>query len=105
MVWEKVGLDVVHMPVSGGYKSIVFARDDLSGWVEGRALMAVNSRNVAKFLYEDVIVRHGCPKKIVVDGGSENKGLAAELLKRYKVKRCGRELFCTARGFQGGFQA
>jgi hypothetical protein len=31
MVWEKVGLDVVHMPLSGGYKFLVFAQDDLSG--------------------------------------------------------------------------
>ena len=28
-VWEKVGLDVVKMPNSGGYTCIVFARDDL----------------------------------------------------------------------------
>ena len=60
-VWEKVGVDVVFMPeTSDGYKFIVFARDDLSGWVEGRALKENTARNVAKFLYEDVICRHGC---------------------------------------------
>jgi hypothetical protein len=86
-VWEKVGLDVVHMPNSGGYQYIVFARDDLSGWVEGRALTAANSKNVTKFIHEDVIVRHGCPKKIVVDGGSENKGFVEELLECFKIRR------------------
>jgi hypothetical protein len=35
-----------------------------------------SSRNVAKFLYEDVICRHGCPVKVVMDGGSENKKIA-----------------------------
>ena len=75
------------MPKSGGYKYIVFARDDLSGWVEGRALTAANSKNVAKFLYEDVISRHGCPMKIVVDGGSENKGFVEELLDCFRVRR------------------
>lgn len=87
MLWEKVGLDVVHMPPSGGYRYIVFARDDLSGWVEGRALTAATSTTVAKFLLEEVIARHGCPGKVVVDGGSENKGFVVELLERMKVKR------------------
>ena len=35
IVSEKIGVDVVHMPNSGGYEYIAFARDDLSGWVEG----------------------------------------------------------------------
>src|SRR5262249_48189372 len=87
ILWEKVGLDVVHMPPSGGYKYIVFARDDLSGWVEGRALTSANSTTVSKFLLEVVIASHVCPKKVVVDGGSENKGFVRELLERIQVKR------------------
>lgn len=30
-----------------------FARDDFSGWAEGRPLRAANSQNVARFIYED----------------------------------------------------
>ena len=87
-LWEKVGVDVVFMPeTSDGYKFIVFARDDLSGWVEGRALKENTARNVAKFLYEDVICRHGCPRRIIIDGGSENKSVAKVLLERYRVQR------------------
>jgi len=87
-VWEKVGVDVVFMPeTSDGYKFIVFARDDLSGWVEGRALKENTARNVAKFLYEDVICHHGCPCRIIIDGGSENKSMAQALLERYKIRR------------------
>ena len=51
IVWEKIGV----------------ARDDLSGWVEGRALANVSSKNVSKFIYEEIICRHGCPKRIVMD--------------------------------------
>ena len=87
MLWEKVGLDVVHMPASGGFKFIVFARDDLSGWVEGRALSSANSKAVAKFLMEEVISRHGCPVKIVVDGGAENKKFVTDLMEAMRVKR------------------
>src|SRR5437773_2874109 len=72
-MWEKIGIDVVFMPETpDGYKYAVFANDDLSGWSEGRALKENNSWNVAKFLYEDVICRHGCLLKAVMDGGGEN---------------------------------
>ena len=74
------------MPESGGFKFIVFARDDLSGWVEGRAIRAANSRNVAKFIYEDIICRHGCPRRIVMDGGSENMSLTKDLLEYYRIQ-------------------
>jgi len=70
-----------------GFGFIVFARDDLSGWVEGRAIKAVDSKNVAKFIYEDVICRHGCPQCNVLDRGSENLNLMKDLLEHYKIKR------------------
>ena len=56
-VWEKVGIDIVYIPwtAKDGAGFIVFARDDLSGWVEERAIKAADSKNVAKFIYEDVI--------------------------------------------------
>ena len=62
-VWEKVGIDIVYMPqtVKDGAGFIVFARDDLSSWVEGHAIKAANSKNMAKFIYEDIICRYRCP--------------------------------------------
>ena len=88
MVWAKIGVDVVYMPPApGGYDFIVFARDDLSGWVEGRAIDDANSYNVAKFIYEDVICRHGCPLRIVMDRGSENLDLTKDLLEHYRIQQ------------------
>ena len=86
-VWDKIGVDVVYLPwAPDGNGYAVFARDDLSGWMEGRAIDAANSFNVAKFLYEDVLCRHGCPKHIIFDGGSENMDLTKELIDRYHIK-------------------
>src|SRR5579862_3314307 len=87
-VWKKVGIDVVHMSeILEGYKYTVFTQDDLFGWSEGCAIKERNSRNIAKFIYEDIICRHGCPLKIVMDGGSENKKLTKTLLEDYKIKQ------------------
>jgi hypothetical protein len=88
MVWAKIGVDVVYMPPTlGGYGFIVFARDGLSGWVEGRAIKVANSRNVAKFIYEDIICRHGSPLRIVMDNGAENLDLTKDLLERYRIRQ------------------
>jgi len=72
------------MPLAGDYKFIMFARDDLSGWVEAHAIEAANSANVSKFLLEEVICRHGCSWSIVMDDGAENLDLTQELITRYK---------------------
>ena len=86
-MWEKVDVDVVYMPLSDeGFGFIVFARDDLSGWIEGRAIAKADSASVAKFLYEDVIYRHGYPKSVVIDNGPENQGVTEDLLKYHRIK-------------------
>jgi len=86
MVWGKVGLDIVYMPRSEEGSYLVLARDDLSGWVEGRAIDAANSFNVSKFLYEEIVCRHGCPQRIVLDGGRENMDLTRSLLEDYHIQ-------------------
>lgn len=85
--WQKVGVDIVRMPKDQGRKYLVLARSDLSGWVEGRALTAASSKLVARFLYEDVICRHGIFQKLVVDGGPENKDLVEALASKYGIRR------------------
>ena len=81
MLWDKVRVDVVKMPKAfDGSIHLVFARNDLSGWVEGRALDAANSYNVREFLYEEVTFRHGCLRRIVLNEGSENMDMTAELM-------------------------
>ena len=85
-VWDKVGVDIVYMPQSNEGSFLVLARDDLSGWVEGRAIDAANSFNVSKFLYEEVVCRHGCPRRIVLDGGRENMDMTKDLLEDYRIQ-------------------
>ena len=86
MMWDKIGVDIVYMPRTGEGSYLVLARDDLSGWVEGRAIDAANSFNVSKFLYEEVVCRHGCPRRIVLDGGKENLDLTRDLLEHYRIQ-------------------
>lgn len=80
-------MNIILMPkASDGSEYLVLARDDLSEWAEERALVAATAENVARFLYEEVICRHGCPRRIVVDGGSENLGDTRDLLRDYRIQ-------------------
>ena len=47
----------------------------------------VNSWNVAKFIFEDVICRHGCLLRIVMDRGIENLDLMKDLLEHYRIQQ------------------
>jgi len=86
-MWEKVGLDVVHLPRDNGKNFFVMARDDLSGWPEGRALAKADAASIAKFIWEDIVCRHGIFGKLVIDGGPENKAVVEEFTRRYGIKR------------------
>ena len=87
LLWQKIGLDVVYMPYCKGFWYLIVAHYDLSGWVEAKPLRTLSSKAVAEFLWEDVICRHGCFGKLVIDGGSENKEAVAELTQKYGIKR------------------
>ena len=87
MVWDKVGLHIVYMPRSEEGSYLVLAYEDLSGWVEGRVIDAANSFNVSKFLYEEVVYRHECPKRIVFDGKKENMYLMRSVLENYQIQK------------------
>ncbi len=50
-------------------------------------MRTLSSQAVADFHWKDVICRHGCFGKLIIDGGSENKDVVAELAQRYGVKR------------------
>ena len=86
-IFEKVAIDVVHMPTQDGKSFMVLAKEDLSGWSEGRALAKANAEAIAKFIWEDIVCRHGLSGRLVVDGGPENKGVAEAFAKRYGIKR------------------
>lgn len=76
----------MHMPSAEGYNHLVLAREDISGWVEGRSLRSTESRSVARFLYEDVICRYGICRYLVNDGGPKNRLWTEILMETYGIQ-------------------
>src|SRR6266511_1288335 len=83
------GIDIVGplTETSRGNKYIVVAIDYFTKYSEARALANANARNVANFLYENIICRHGYSGKIISDRGTHfNNQVIENLLKRFKIR-------------------
>src|SRR6266540_3103370 len=83
------GIDIVGplTETSRENKYIVVAIDYFTKYPETRALANANARNVANFLYEDIICRHGCSRKIISDRGTHfNNQVIENLFERFKVR-------------------
>ena len=52
---------------------------------EGQAFCRNNSKNIARFLLEQIICQYGHIVKIITDNGAEFKGATEVLLRRYGI--------------------
>src|SRR6266498_3992405 len=83
------GIDIVGplTETSQGNKYIVVAIDYFTKYPEARVLTNVNAKSVANFIYEDIICRHGCPRKIISDRRIHfNNQVIEKLLERFKIR-------------------
>ena len=80
-------LDIVHMPRGvRGTKYLVLAREDLSSYVEGRALTTNTTEAVCRFVLEDIIARHGFITQLRADRGELESHKATDFFKRFNIK-------------------
>jgi len=84
-LWQRVGLDMIHMTANKGFSRIVAMREYLSRWVEAKALKNTDSENVVAFVHE-WIVRFGAPGIIIHDNGAENQKITKVLIERHHIK-------------------
>ena len=86
----QIGIDFVGpLPLTEqGNKYIIVAIDYLTKWPEAKPVPAATAEQVAKFLYEDIIGRHGCPTKILSDQGTHfRNNMIAHLTKKFQIKQ------------------
>src|SRR3954469_10294368 len=76
------------LPVSlTGKRYIILVVDFFTKYTEAIATEEANAQTVVKFLYTDVIYRHGVPKEITSDRGTEFlNNLVREFERTYHIK-------------------
>jgi len=78
----QIGIDFVGpLPITENEnKYIIIAMDYLTKWQEAKPVKEATAEQAAKFIYEEIICRHGCPAKILSDQGSHFKNRMVEQL-------------------------
>ncbi|MGH7240607.1 MAG: RNase H-like domain-containing protein, partial [Candidatus Saccharimonadales bacterium] len=84
-LFRKMHLDAMLMPKVGGYRYILAARCDLSGWLEARKSTTSSAKVWQQFIWEDIFCRWGAVDIIVTDNGSDIVKAAKSLSKCYGV--------------------
>ncbi|MCG8623183.1 MAG: DDE-type integrase/transposase/recombinase, partial [Proteobacteria bacterium] len=69
--WAQVGIDIMSMKEVDGFKYLITAMDYFSKNMEMRAMRNKSAKEVALFIYEEVICRWGSPDVIITDQGRE----------------------------------
>jgi hypothetical protein len=85
----QIGIDFVGpLPItSSGNKHIIVAVDYFTKWPEAKAVPEATAEQVALFIYEYIICRHGCPTKILSDRGTHfNNQMIKDLMDKFKIK-------------------
>ena len=85
----QVGIDFVGpLPkTKNENRYIIVAMDYLTKWPEAKAVPRATAEETEKFIYEDIICRHGCPSRILTDRGTHfNNQVIERLTKRFQIK-------------------
>ncbi len=86
-IFTKWHIDIQHMPNCKGFKYLLEARCDLTGFVVAKPLWKNDADNTKKFLWNQIICEYGMPMKVVVDGGPENREQLKQYCEEIGIKR------------------
>lgn len=87
--FHHVGIDVIGpLPRAlTGKRYVVVAVDLFTKWVEARALTDADAQSIASFVHEEIICRHGIPRMLTSDQGTEFiNELVSLLTRRFGIK-------------------
>ncbi|MCO5605188.1 hypothetical protein L7F22_059368 [Adiantum nelumboides] len=81
-VFEKWSIDAIGtLPITARGKCCILTADDyLSRWAEAKPVKQITSKDVAKFVYEDICCKFGMPLELLLDKGPSFRGELVDYL-------------------------
>lgn len=64
-------MDLITLPTANDFRYVAVAICYFSKWCEAKPLKDKTAESVAKFIYDEIICRHGCPEIQISDQGRE----------------------------------
>lgn len=68
-----------------GARYLVFAREDFSSYIEGRAFSKAGTKPICRFILKDVINRYGCFCQVGADHKELNSQQVKDFFKKHKI--------------------
>jgi hypothetical protein len=87
LLWKKIEMNIVHMLSNKKKHYLIVAHDDFFEWAKARVLFEAKAWRMTKFLWKNVICKHDCFEKLIVNDESENKEILDELVQWYRIKK------------------
>ncbi len=71
--FEIVSIDIIgpFKTTAQGYKYVLVMVDMFTNWVEAAPLRTLEAHETASVIFKEIITRHGCPKEILTDRGTQ----------------------------------
>ena len=85
-LFQKVYIDSMVMPKSGGYRYIVHARCSLTSYPEFRLLRNESAQALGEFIRQELLYRWGAIPEIVTDNGRNFVAAVGYLAEKYQIR-------------------
>jgi hypothetical protein len=86
-LWKKIKVNIIYILSNKEKHSLIIVRDDFFEWAKTRVLFKAKTWRITKFLWKDVICRHDCFEKLIVNDEFKNKRILDEFMQRYQIKK------------------
>ena len=86
-LWQKICVDIVYMQSFEEKHYLILIRKNLSKWIENKVFAKTDFEFIARFIYENIICRHECFERLMIDDDSKNKKLIETFTQKYRIKR------------------
>ena len=84
----------INPTASNRYRFILVAIDYFTKWVKAASFASVTENLVAQFIKHNLICRHGIPKRIITDNGTNLKNtMITELCIQFKINHHNSSLY------------